>query len=322
VLSLLALVSVADFVDVAAKSLAIMLASALSAILLHRASAARRHLAWCLGVISLPLLPLLSYALPAWRVSWAPSLAEEAPMVSVAAPPAPQAIAVQPSPSDVEPSAADSAPTKADASRAKNLPPPISAPAGVEPQSLGTPWVVWVFAAWLIGVAFTLLPLLVGLCQLARLRRGSSRVREPSWLSLLGDLRARLGLWRWVALWRTTRTTMPLTWGALRPAVLIPAAADDWSSERRRMVLLHELAHIRRWDWLTQMLAHLACAFYWFNPLVWIAARQMRIERERACDDLVLASGAKASDYAQELLELATGLDEARLVSRQSSIDG
>ena len=49
---------------------------------------------------------------------------------------------------------------------------------------------------------------------------------------------------------------------------------------------------MRRWDWLTQLAAHVACALYWFNPLVWFAARQMRIERERACDDLVLASGA------------------------------
>jgi beta-lactamase regulating signal transducer with metallopeptidase domain len=66
----------------------------------------------------------------------------------------------------------------------------------------------------------------------------------------------------------------------LFPVLLIPVAADSWSSEQRRLVLFHELAHIRRWDWLTQMLAHVACALYWCNPLVWVAARQMRIERE------------------------------------------
>src|SRR6185503_13599152 len=117
----------------------------------------------------------------------------------------------------------------------------------------------------------------------------------------------QLGVRQPVRLERSAQATMPLTWGAWRPILLLPAEADNWSPARRRMVLLHELAHIRRWDWLTQMLAHAACAVYWFNPLVWLAARQMRIERERACDDLVLAAGAKASDYAEELLALSAG---------------
>jgi hypothetical protein len=94
--------------------------------------------------------------------------------------------------------------------------------------------------------------------------------------------------------------------------LLVPAEANAWPDERRRLVLLHELAHVRRWDWLTQLLAHVACALYWFNPLVWLAATQMRIERERACDDLVLSSGARASEYAQELLGLAAGLSRSR----------
>ena len=104
--------------------------------------------------------------------------------------------------------------------------------------------------------------------------------------------------------------------------LLVPAEAEAWPDERRRLVLLHELAHVRRWDWLTQLVAHVACAMYWFNPLVWLAARQMRIERERACDDLVLASGAKASDYAQELLALAAGLSDSRLSDAGGRADG
>jgi hypothetical protein len=92
----------------------------------------------------------------------------------------------------------------------------------------------------------------------------------------------------------------------------VPCEAGGWPDERRRFVLLHELAHVRRWDWLTQLVAHFACAVYWFNPLVWLAARQMQVERERACDDIVLTSGARASDYARELLALATALSHSR----------
>ncbi|MBL8174708.1 MAG: TonB family protein [Bryobacterales bacterium] len=101
------------------------------------------------------------------------------------------------------------------------------------------------------------------------------------------------------------RIRTPMTWGALRPVIALPAEAVSWNADRLRIVLLHEQAHVARHDFLTQLLASAACAAYWFNPLVWIGARAMRREREKACDDAVLRQGARASEYAQHLLDIA-----------------
>ncbi len=114
-----------------------------------------------------------------------------------------------------------------------------------------------------------------------------------------------LRLRRPVRLWQAADNLMPLTWGWWRPVVLLPAEAAQWPAQRRRVVLLHELAHVKRWDCLTQTIARIVRALYWVNPLVWLATRRMCIERERACDDLVLNGGCKASDYATQLVEIA-----------------
>ncbi len=111
---------------------------------------------------------------------------------------------------------------------------------------------------------------------------------------------------------------MPMTWGIWRPLILLPADADSWSVERRRDVLLHEMAHVRRQDFLTQLIARVACAVYWFNPLTWLAGSSLRAERERACDDHVLRAGAKPSAYASHLLEIARALRAAPATSLAS----
>ena len=104
---------------------------------------------------------------------------------------------------------------------------------------------------------------------------------------------------------QSDRVAMPMTWGWRRPVILLPATASGWQSTRRTVVLRHELAHVKRADVATQLLAQGACAVYWFNPVVWLAAFRLRVEREQACDDAVLGLGSRASDYANHLLDIA-----------------
>src|SRR5262249_28341076 len=144
---------------------------------------------------------------------------------------------------------------------------------------------------------------------------------------LLAVLCKELELPRRIVLLQSPDDVMPVTWGWWKPVILLPAEADEWSTERRRLVLLHELAHAKRWDCFTQMVARLACAFYWFNPLGGLAARRMCVEREGACDDLVLNRGCKASDYAAHLVEIARHFTrvpqlEAIAIARKSNLEG
>jgi TonB family protein len=103
----------------------------------------------------------------------------------------------------------------------------------------------------------------------------------------------------------SSRIRGPLVVGLLRPVILLPCSADTWTVSRRRAVLAHEAAHIRRRDPLILFAAQLATALYWFHPLCWLAAARLRAESERACDDTALRIGLLPSDYAGHLLDLA-----------------
>ena len=182
-------------------------------------------------------------------------------------------------------------------------------------------------AVWAAGAVFVLARLARGLVAVRQLARGAEVVEDPAWTELLERLGRAMDVRRPVALLRSAEASMPLTWGALSPVILLPAGADQWSPERRRVVLLHELAHVARRDCLMQTLAEACCAVWWFHPGAWLAARRMRVEREQACDDRVLAAGARASDYAGHLLDVARGyhapaLSAAIAMARPSHLEG
>jgi beta-lactamase regulating signal transducer with metallopeptidase domain len=183
---------------------------------------------------------------------------------------------------------------------------PVDLPAPVAPIATGMPQLsAALLAVWLVGALVVIGRMFAGWWGVRRLGQSARPVLDDRALGELGTLCVAADVRAPVRLLRSEKATMPATWGVLRPAILLPADADRWSVERRRVVLLHELAHVARRDWLTQTLATLCCAAYWFHPGAWWAARRMRIEREEACDDRVLAAGARPSDYAGHLLEVA-----------------
>ena len=158
---------------------------------------------------------------------------------------------------------------------------------------------------WVGGIGGCSLRRLAGHRRLRRCFAESHPVANAEWQAALNTQARILGIRSRVRLHVTEARVMPMTWGWLRHTVLLPADGETWPSERLALVLRHELAHVKRFDCLTQSLCDFALALQWFHPLALYAARRMRAERERACDDLVLATGARSSAYADHLLQIA-----------------
>ena len=165
---------------------------------------------------------------------------------------------------------------------------------------------------WLVGAVAGVGVLLVGLARLRWLRASSRRVTEGPWHRLCTELARSCGLNRGVDLLLGPCPGLVATWGWRRPAVMLPASASDWPTERMCVVLLHELAHARRGDWLLQMAAEVLRCVWWFSPLAWMVRARLRRESEHAADDLVLARGVPAATCATHLVELARDVRKHR----------
>ncbi len=300
--------------ELTVKAMMILAAAGLLSVMLRNASAALRHSVWSLALGGLLLLPLLTLIVPAWRVAILPApLREAAPMMAEQNGSELAERASNRYRSSYCAGCFDGATPSNEPAIAPSA--NVAAEAMVAPASASTTS-VWSLSGvqialliWAVGFVIVLARLALGTLRMRRITRDAECLTDYHWSALTNRLRGQLDLREHISLYASEEIAMPVTWGVLRPVIVMPADANDWSGEWRRIVLLHELAHIKRRDCLTQMLANWACALYWFNPLVWFAAQRLRVERELACDDCVLEVGTRASDYASYLVEIAKSFD-------------
>lgn len=289
-----------------AKATVVLLAALGVTRIMERGSAISRHLVWFVSLGALLLIPVLA--------SWSPLrlaiLPPDAPPAvgapttlgpSFGAPEASGPATIAPTISSPR-SPASTARMEAAANTVRDIVSPNTPWFGIlsDPKLLFGIWltVAILFAGWLA----------YGAMSVSRIIRRSRPLESQDWTNPLWEVADRLELEKAPRLVRSEDAKMPFACGLLHPTIVLPAECDSWTLDRRRAVLLHELAHVRRRDLVGHTIGRFACALYWFHPLVWTAAKRLRSESERACDDLALNCGARASDYAEHLLDIVTGV--------------
>jgi beta-lactamase regulating signal transducer with metallopeptidase domain len=266
------------FMALAALRAALILGVALASMrLLRRTPAATRRSVLVSAFLVVLVLPVATALLPALHLRDAQTVRESLPRTESSAPDAID----------------EAGPFVAAPALAPIIRESVQANVATETSS-GISALTIVMAVWVLGVLAVLARLGVGLARAYRLVR-SARFVET--LDVGG---------RPVQVRISSSIETPAVTGLIVPVVLLPVDAETWTAERRRVVLAHELAHVASRDCLASVLAQLAVAMHWFDPLVWLAARRLRIERELAADDQVIAHGVPASSYAEHLLALAT----------------
>jgi TonB family protein len=291
--------------EAALKSTLLLAGAWVVSLLLRRRPAAWRHVVWCAALAAVAALPLLTAMLPVVRF---------------------------PVPDAFDLAGAPLFSTTAVASSSHGAAPPVGGgmprPATPTRPAPGNNWGRWIAVAWAAGTALMLAHLSIGHLRMALLRRRAVALQDPAWLADFDSAARVLGVSRPVALLESAEAGVPVAAGILRPAVCIPSGAREWDGERRRMVLLHEIAHVLRNDPVTHLAARLALCLYWFHPLAWMSVREFLRERERACDDLVLEAGARPSQYAGHLLDVAASMTPAPAgwagvwMARKSQLEG
>jgi len=295
--------------DVLVRSLVVVLLAGLVAWTLRRSSAAARQRVWLTAVVCTLLLPAVCLAVPQWRIAVLPAGRSAAPAQSLP----PTGALLRPHRPRSRNGAAKPRPVRYVSPRPiLYVQPDVKMMAAarfhhgphimrmMSATGIGTParsgWsnasLLWTIlaAVWLAGAAAFLGRLVRDVARLQRLTQNGKLVRGGLLLQLLRDLDDGSPEVRLFVAEGAGRTSLPTSFGRFRPAIVLPADVDRWPAERVSLVLAHELARIRRGCWAAHLVGGVACALYWFNPLVWRACANLKLEGERACGDPALAS--------------------------------
>ena len=262
-----------------AKATIILIAGLAVARLSRTARASVRHL-----VIASVFAALI--ALPIW-LAGAPSMTIDVP-VAASTRPAMNTITSREAASSSS-SISTNAPDAPDAPDALDAPDRVSAGEALR-------------AVWLAGAIVFLIPVFSVLWRLSIVRRTGLPVAWGH--DAITRLATERGVHTPVELLEHEAVPGPMTFGITRPVIVLPLDAREWDEAELRRALMHELEHIKRGDWLMQILARAVAACYWFHPLVWTAWRRLCLEAERSCDDAVVISEER-TDYAEQLVTLA-----------------
>ena len=279
-------------------------------VILRRRSAAVRHSVLVAAMFGVLLVPLLLPMLPHWSLAVVEIEAAKEPVTERSA------VAVQPVatidiPSMNIPRVYDELPMF----EIENLQSSFVLPTETEHsasvvESLSVAALLYgnahtfLLALWTLVSCLMFLRLVLSIRTAMRIIAKTHALDEP----LLATITQRLGITKPIALQQSEIGIVPFAFGIRKPVIVLPESANRWTVEERRAVLTHELGHIARRDVFWQWLVEFCCAIYWFHPLVWLTAWRLRVEREIACDDLVVLAGEEPPMYASVLLRLAKSL--------------
>ena len=287
------------------KATLILIAALGVTLAMQRAAAGARHLVWLVTLGALLLIPALTV--------WGPIHLRILPALATTTAPIPSSdVAATPHPAGEQRSDAAAAMNPLDAATGRSS---VAAETSVATQTPGiaarirnTDPLTILLVTWLAVALAIAASLAYATLSLRRIVRNSVALTGREWLDTVWEISDRIGLEKAPRLLQSRETKMPFACGTLHPTIVLPIESEGWSPERRSAVLLHELAHVRRKDLVGHTLGRIACAVYWFHPLVWTAAKRLRSESERACDDLALMCGTRAADYAEHLLDIVTSV--------------